>query len=529
MTKTNRIAFYVGEVFVVTFFLTILMILPFLFKKSYSTPIERDFPELPFTTNYARDTGTTANYINEAFSHCTGDGCNILITDAGSAVDNFKVPVSYSTSYSDNTDKLIKSTYLLQKNYLPIATNDVVAQADGNPTFINNDGFRYISNHGYYSADRPGPIFIKGEYGEVPDNSIKQYITQIATWLYIYERVPGLCVAASGNNTVSSCSFNYVKTVGEETTYTSISAADVRKIIANAANIEGYKYLNYIIKLVDEAEKAEYADEYTFDPLSNPSYNFEGNNLVSSLITPTTKDESYIDYYLKINDPNKYGVYLVDSSGAKITNLENRTGGFKIVIPVSNYGEGMDLTSVKVVVTGRFLSLTPYAYHATNFSNETTTLLNSGNKLSNIFLSVYDIGMPIIETWPYNYVILSKVDITNGKELAGAKLSVTNTSTGSKIEWTSTNKPYKTYLEKGEYKFCETVAPKGYAKQNNCVNFTVDGKKVERIKLESAPVPDTAAGVYKGIYYIGSLLLLVGIGVITTLLFKEKHKVKTTE
>ena len=50
MTKTNRIAFYIGEVFVITFFLTILMVLPFLFKASYSTPVERDFPELPFTT-----------------------------------------------------------------------------------------------------------------------------------------------------------------------------------------------------------------------------------------------------------------------------------------------------------------------------------------------------------------------------------------------------------------------------------------------------------------------------------------------
>ena len=528
MTKTNRIAFYIGEVFVITFFLTILMVLPFLFKASYSTPVERDFPELPFTTNYARDTGTTANYINEAFSHCTGDGCNMLITDAGSAVDNFKVPVYYATSYSESTGKQIKSTYVLHKNYLPVATGDIIDKAEGNPSYVKDDGFRYISNYGYYNSTRPGPIF-DNTYGQVPDDSIKQYITQIAIWLYIYETMPNNCIADPSISNLNSCNFNYVKTVSETTTYTNITPADVRKIIANAANIEGYKYLNYITLLVDNAKKANYADEYTFDPLPNPSYSFEGNNLVSSLITPTTKDESYIDYYLKIEDPNKYGAYLIDSSGAKITNLENRTGGFKIVIPAPNYGEGMDLTTVRVVATGRFMSLTPYVYRPTSVSDNTTALLNSGNRISNVLLSVYDVGKPYIETWPYNYVLLSKVDITNGKELAGAKLSVTKTSGGSKVEWTSTNKPYKTYLEKGEYKLCETAAPAGYAKQNNCVNFTVDGKKVERIKLESAPVPDTAAGVYKGIYYIGSLLLLVGIGVVTTLLFKEKHKVKTTE
>ena len=57
-----------------------------------------------------------------------------------------------------------------------------------------------------------------------------------------------------------------------------------------------------------------------------------------------------INYVLNIEDPNHYGAYLIDSSGTKITTLNNRTGGFKIVIPVSNYGEGMDLTSVKVTL-----------------------------------------------------------------------------------------------------------------------------------------------------------------------------------
>ena len=75
----------------------------------------------------------------------------------------------------------------------------------------------------------------------------------------------------------------------------------------------------------------------------------------------------------------------------------------------------------------------------------------------------------------------------------------------------------------------ESSSSSEYSSTKQCSDFTVDGKKIIRVKLESAKVPNTAAGAYKGFYYIGSLLLLVGIGVVTTLLFKEKHKVKTTE
>ena len=97
------------------------------------------------------------------------------------------------------------------------------------------------------------------------------------------------------------------------------------------------------------------------------------------------------------------------------------------------------------------------------------------------------------------------------------------------LEWTTTNKPTMVMIENGDYKLCESSSSSEYSSTKQCSDFTVDGKKIIRVKLESAKVPNTAAGAYKGFYYIGSLLLLVGIGVVTTLLFKEKHKVKTTE
>ena len=47
--KTNKAAFYVAEVFVILFLLTIIMGVTLLFKNSYSAPVTTELPSLPFT------------------------------------------------------------------------------------------------------------------------------------------------------------------------------------------------------------------------------------------------------------------------------------------------------------------------------------------------------------------------------------------------------------------------------------------------------------------------------------------------
>ena len=525
--KTNKAAFYVAEVFVILFLLTIIMGVTLLFKNSYSAPVTTELPSLPFTTNYASTTGSTVNYVNEAFSHCTGTNCNQMVTDNGSAVDSFKVPMSYSIS--DNS----KALYILSKNLGFATSSETFGEDTGNPSAINDAGIKYIMNHGYYNSSRAGDVF-DGTYGSVTNDNIKQYITQMALWLYIYEKntvFSELCANTKDTN-VTGCNFNYAKDNGETTTYTTIPAANVRSMISSAAAIDGYSYLRYINELVDKAKTATVNNNFSFDDMEEASYLIVGSTLTSTLVNPTSSNDAYTGYDLVLEDPNNYGAYLVDSSGERINTLTNRTGAFKLVIPLTNDGENMNLTSVKVNVIGHFNQLAPYRYHVTDTSSTNTELINNNkmNNFSDVVLSINDNATANIELYPQNYTLISKTDIANGNELPGAHLTITNTSNNSVVDdWTSTNKSHKVLLEDGNYKLCETTAPEGYAKKTECINFEVTNNKVEKVTMENARIPDTGAGIYKGIYYIGSLLLLIGIGLITTLIFKEKHKVTTTE
>ena len=78
-TRNNRIAFYVGEAFVVLFLLTMIMLVTTFFKKSYSEPESSAYPTLPFTVSYDSNTSRTANYISDAFADCTGENCNFSV------------------------------------------------------------------------------------------------------------------------------------------------------------------------------------------------------------------------------------------------------------------------------------------------------------------------------------------------------------------------------------------------------------------------------------------------------------------
>ena len=95
------------------------------------------------------------------------------------------------------------------------------------------------------------------------------------------------------------------------------------------------------------------------------------------------------------------------------------------------------------------------------------------------------------ENEPYKTgVKLSKVDITNGKEIAGATILITNTKTKSVVKsWVSTGKTEFIELEPGEYELSETIAPVGYKKSTKTVKFTVkkDGT-VDTVKFENEPV-----------------------------------------
>ena len=71
-------------------------------------------------------------------------------------------------------------------------------------------------------------------------------------------------------------------------------------------------------------------------------------------------------------------------------------------------------------------------------------------------------------------VVISKQDITNKKELPGAKLVIKDANGKEVISWTSgTTAKQITGLTAGNYTLCETAAPAGYELYTECIKFTV--------------------------------------------------------
>jgi len=96
-------------------------------------------------------------------------------------------------------------------------------------------------------------------------------------------------------------------------------------------------------------------------------------------------------------------------------------------------------------------------------------------------------------------VQISKVDITNGKELPGATLTIKN-SKGEEVKtWVSSNKPEVIKgLQEGKYTLTEKIAPEGYILSTKTVSFEVksDGT-VTKVKMENKPKEKTPIYISK--------------------------------
>ena len=110
---------------------------------------------------------------------------------------------------------------------------------------------------------------------------------------------------------------------------------------------------------------------------------------------------------------------------------------------------------------------------------------------------------------------ISKQDATTGKELAGAKL-VLKDSTGKTVDsWTSTTKPHEVAnLAAGTYTLTETIAPKGYVLSKETVTFTVkadgtvSGSVIMKNQPEEIPEGPKTGNVISAVsFFVGMLCL----------------------
>ena len=214
---------------------------------------------------------------------------------------------------------------------------------------------------------------------------------------------------------------------------------------------------------------------YTVDDI----YSADGTKLLDAgtkLATSSTTNASGFTW-CDVDVPIR-GEYYIDPAGPRSTSREN-SGRYRIVEITAPAGYLLDSTPMEVTFTYEGQQIAWQVVDATNTNLRTN-------------------------------VDISKQDITNGKELPGAKLEI-RAADGNLVEgWTSTKTPHTVRgleLEK-EYTLTETRAPDGYAEaesivfklvqdgseQSNMVYVKSDGDWVKlndtTVIMQDAPVLD---------------------------------------
>ncbi len=533
MNRSNKL-YIISAVSVCLFTFVLSLILVNNTKTTYAIEtgvFSNGFPTNTFTSNVDSSSVDLRNYVKDSFG---------TDTTYNNFFKNFNVLFKSGTNYLDNNNT--NPLYQLLKNLETPKATEQFQLTDGAVSTITDKGITYIINHGYNITNTTNTVFTAKTYGEVSDSKIRQYITQIALWLYIYENKSNYTSTyckptgqKNGTYEIASCDFlNYSTTVPSQ-----LSAATVREILNNASQKTGYNYLKYITSLVDKAKAYTGAQNSAIANITSYNYSFSNDNKKAYIynITPsiTGNSENYMHYAIEITDPNAYGVYIADNSGNKITNTTNMSGSFSVVIPLKNDVTTMNLKTVKIKIYAYFVVDSTRSYVVTASTSapldglaDNLVVKYDGEKYdrySSVVLGYAPHEIISTEISLSNFTKISKVDATNSEELPGATLVVTNKNDSTKTwTWVSTNQPHYLSLEDGTYTLCETIAPPGYDKQTECIDFTVVSTRINAVTMENQPthIPDTSKTLNKIMMYVGLLLTLFGIGITSYILFNKK-------
>ena len=498
---------------------------------------------------YAIDTGVFKNgFPTGTFkpNATTTNNLNYLSTALGTnaTYQNYYKNFNVQSNYADN-ETTPKPLYQLMKNLETPKSTESFEITDNSPiemSFSNtaNYGITYIINHGYNTINTTNTVFTGNSHGTVSNNAIKQYITQVALWLYIYENKSAFTstYCAPTGNGYDGCDFL-------DTSNARVSNSTIRSMITAASNVNGYSYLGYILDLVNSAEGYDGPQTSSIANFSS-RYNYtisnDGTKATISNLSPniTGNSANYMYYAVEISDPNSYGAYIADSNGNRLTNTTKMTGSFSIVIPLASNINSMDLRTITIKVYAYFTYDYNKTYIVTSSTSEPLPGLDNNlvvrygtekyNRYSSVMLGLTPYEVIKTEFSPNNFTRISKVNITNSQELPGAVLEITDTNNDSnKWQWTSTSKPHYISLPNGSYKLCETTAPAGFERKTECINFSVDGTKITTVVMENSPVhvPDTRKMLNKIIIIIGILSVIGGIGILIYFTKFKKKEITT--
>lgn len=296
-----------------------------------------------------------------------------------------------------------------------------------------NDSYAYVIENGYPNKSITG------------NNEKDYYITALAIW-YLGE---------PNDKVFDNFDFNAGTFKG--------SSNDVVKEVAKLIR-EAKRYTS-----VTPSIKVDSSD-ITFT-LSNDKKYYVSNSIGA-------KTEGTVGNYTVSLENAPKGTITVDSNGTTKTTFATNEK-FTIKVPVSSIS---GLTNeFKVTISAEGTINRAYLYKPSNSTYQSVAALYP---VKGIISDSKTIKLNLTTE-----VQISKVDVTNGKELPGATLTVKNEKGGVVETWVSTNEPHIIKgLTPGKYTLTEEIAPEGYVLSTETVEFTVkaDGT-VTKVKMENKP------------------------------------------
>ncbi len=350
-------------------------------------------------------------------------------------------------------------------------------------TTFTDKGITYIVSNSY-----PNSSSFMSNYS----SNEKKYVTQFAIWYY-QDLVKGVAPSADGE----------------------LSATIKQQILANS------KYGSLIVDLANRAVEANKlntpADSLGVDQ-SSVTYGIssDGKYFESNYISVVGSNDLFRTYAVTLTD-NTSSATLVDEAGAEVPSGSVFRAGskFKIRVPLNNLKE-LNKINIKANITGTFEHQQVFAYRHSNTGAQTALVaaFDTDNQNTDLALE-FNI--------PTGKVQISKQDITNSKEVAGATLVITDCNGVEIAKWVSTTEPH--YIEalpittdNCKYKLTETIAPSGYEINTESIEFEVkaDGSVTKVVMKDTplTPTPETGMNIPTILYIAGGFLLICGIAII---------------
>lgn len=463
---------------VATVCMVVLVLIGFLTvgRKSYAVLLE----SLPnsFTSRLGKNPTCNDNQDSPA--------CNTL-----SEIGTIEIPYSFQASYDGKLADLfcIEHMKSMSTSVNYIKDKSVLNTYPGIVYILDNNNFD--TSNGTCKTN-----------GSCTDGQLNEYLTQIAIWWYI-DKVNGL------DDTKNYSSKGVESTIVEDADgkgkydsdknyqyYNNLSALDKQAIKAS-------RYASKIDSLVTGA--LAYEGDNTTPNIGLPSkdsitYTIEGDNIITSTITPISTSESFSGYTITANNSD---VKVLNTNLVEQTTF-GRGESFIISMPTSLVKDGE--ISVDVSVEGSFSKKDAFFYKPTSTSLQTTVLgvINNSKEKVNLNLTYQ------IELGEGKF---RKIDAETGNYVENAILSIMDSKGTTVSTFETSDKETVVTLPVGNYTVTETRVPDGYSAEKTTYDFEIKKDETTEIVLKNTKlidVPNTKVNMTY-VYGIGIAIVVVGI------------------